>query len=234
MSYQYFIPRAEGARNSWLINFNAKLIHHADTFSISDETLEMVLNFKNTYSYSLALTAASYTFDRACVSYKDQLDEGELNNLPVEIPEFTIPLNRPSVAVTPGIFKILGHLIQTIKAHPAYTTDIGKDLGVIGADKQPTGGIDALKVELKVRIVAGKAVVSYKRSILDGIVLECKRSEEERFTILNRFNKLTYTDKRDNLELTKPEIRQYRASGIIKDEIVGILSDIVSITVNPK
>ena len=75
--------------------------------------------------------------------------------------------------------------------------------------------------------------MKYYKGELDGIKIESKRGAETEFSLLDKITQISFEDDRAMLVAGTPEIRQYRAWPILKDKVVGKVSDVVSITVTP-
>ena len=234
MKYVGYLPDGDADRGLWMINFNVKLPTYATRLSVTTAQKTIVSNDASVFAYALDLVSGSKTFEHTAVEFKDAMNDGAETNLVTPIPVFTVSGVVPTDAVAPGIFKRIGKLVKTIKSHPNYTADIGKDLGIIGADPVSSFAPEKIQPVLKGKIVGTRKVeVKYTKGNLDGVILESKRGAETAFTILAQINKPTYTDDRPNLNPVLPETRQYRASGFINDVVVGVMSDIITITVNP-
>ena len=65
----------------------------------------------------------------------------------------------------------------------------------------------------------------------DGARIECKRGSETVFTTVTNVSKSKFIDERPNLIPNLPEKRQYRVWFLKGDKVVGIVSTIVTITV---
>ncbi len=117
-----------------------------------------------------------------------------------------------------------------VKAHPAYTTAIGQQLGIIG--DEDTTDLTNAKPTLTVKgaAVQGDVKIDFNKSISDGAIIESKRGNETTFTFLAIDTEPHYQDTRMNLA-PGPETRQYRARYLLHDAPIGNWSDILTVTV---
>ena len=229
-----YLPATDGGRDSWLKNLASKLPGaYATKFSLTKAQTDGVTADSVGYSYSLALVKAAITFEQQTVSHKDALRNGPVG-ASADTPVFIAPPNAPLAAVAPGIFIRTCQLVQLIKKNVNYSDDIGKDLGIIGAETVTSLMADEVKVVITARLAGGKVIIKYIKGNVDGILLECKRGSETVFTQVDKITKPTFSDDRPNLIPGQAEARQYRAWCIIKDAIVGQVSDIIIISVNPQ
>ncbi len=120
-------------------------------------------------------------------------------------------------------------LVTRMKTNSAYTTALGEQLGIEGPEIQ----IDApnMKPDLTVVKQGGVINIKFKKLGTDGIEIYSKRGNEAAFTFLSRDTNSPYPDNRANLVAGVPETREYKAFYFIKDQLVGLESDVVSITV---
>ncbi len=233
MEQNPYLPSGDTQKELWLQNFDEKLLGYAKKFGLDKPTTDSVHNDRLSFGYSLLLLEGVKTFEHTCVKFKDAIKVGALTNLIIEMPIFVAPAGMPTVAIAPGIFKRTAKLVKTIKNHPAFTETIGKDLGIIGTENLGKDNPDDIKVKLSAKEAGGSIQLKYLKGEVDGIKLESKRGTETEFTLLDKIAQTTYIDDRKMLVAGTPEVRQYRAWPILKDKVVGKVSDVVSITVTP-
>ena len=227
-----YLPNGDNEKAAWMINFDEKFPTYATKFGFSNEAIVANHHDRLAFTYGLMMVEAAKTFEHQSVTFKDAIRNGTETNLVIDIPVFTPPANPP-LAVAPGIFRRVSKLVTTFKANALYTEAIGQDLGIIGADYLGKDNPDDIQVKLTVKQSGGSVQLKYVKGDLDGIKLESKRGTETEFSLLDKITQTTFTDKRPVLVTGVPEVRQYRAWCIIKDEIVGQVSDVVSVTVTP-
>ncbi len=123
-------------------------------------------------------------------------------------------------------------LTRRIKAHPAYTTALGVQLGVEG----PETANDLSNSQPQLWLVdhgGGKVEVQFTKSGSDGVNLYSQRDGETDFVFLTRNTNSPYLDKRPLLAAGKPEVRRYKAIFLEGDAEIGGWSDIVTIACRP-
>ncbi|MFN8283965.1 MAG: hypothetical protein U0U67_12170 [Chitinophagales bacterium] len=119
-------------------------------------------------------------------------------------------------------------LAKQLKANNLFTEAIGRELDILTkevtfpANEKPT---------LTATIDAHHVVLKYVKHTHQGIIIYTKRGDETEFENLGFCTKTKFIDTRANIDVSKPEERQYKAIYIADDVPTGIESDVVSITV---
>ncbi len=113
--------------------------------------------------------------------------------------------------------RAIRRLTRQIKASPAYTGPMGEAMGIVGPEHAPSGKPPRLKVKL----VGGHPIVSYRKGGSHGIYLYSRRGNEPGFTLLAVDTRSPYADLRPNLDPSVPEERTYMAYYMHHDEQVG-------------
>ena len=227
----YYLPNGDAQRGTWLSNFRLNLAVYKTKLALTTDQMTSVDNDTACYIYSLLLIAASNSFDHTCVTYKTTIRNGPASEIIGEIPTYTAPADAPVAGVKPGIFSRISALVRIIKAHPAYTTAMGTNLGIIGAEHEAKTNQDLRQPVFAAKIVAGNVQLKYTKANTDGVKIECKRGAETEFTFLDKATKPIFTDTRKNLIPSQAEQRQYRGLYMKGDTVIGIMSDIVTIAV---
>jgi hypothetical protein len=119
--------------------------------------------------------------------------------------------------------------VQTFKHSAAYTEAIGSALGIIG--EEHTTDFDLSKPLPKIKKTQKGAEIKYSKSGTDGAFVYCKRGAETDFTRIEKVTQSVYVDMRPNLDAAATEIREYYLVYFVKDEPVGLDSDVVSVRV---
>lgn len=117
-----------------------------------------------------------------------------------------------------------------LKRRPGYTAEIGQELGIIGINED-IPSTDLWKPTLTAKIDGEKIIITFKKEFSDGVKIKSLRGAETEFTFLANDTFPPYYDTRPKLDADKPEKRQYQAWFIMGDEVVGIPSDILTVTV---
>jgi len=136
---------------------------------------------------------------------------------------------NPAQPITPGAILRLSSLVARIKAHPNYTTAIGQDLHIIGAEivLDTTGWKPALSIKHN----AGHQLVVWTKGQADALEIWVDRGDGRGF---GYFTINTEPDTVDNTPLPAAGSGvnwQYKAIYLLHDERVGQWSDVVSILV---
>jgi len=229
MKKTYFLPRGDSQRSTWLRNFNVKLPGYASKLGITKEELLVVSKDTIAYDYVLDMVTIAKTFEHTCSTQKTSFRNCTIGNENVAFPVF-VTTTAPD-AVPYGIFTRISNLVKKIKASDGYLESIGKDLGIIGTEMAGKDSLDTEQPLLTIKIVGGFVQIKYTKGAKGGIVLESRRGAETDFTLADKVSVSTYKDKRANLVAGKPEQREFRAWFTVKDEIVGIVSPVVTILV---
>lgn len=137
--------------------------------------------------------------------------------------------SEKSVAFTDGVAQVRS-LARRIKAHPAYTSAMGEQLGIVGPEDSTD--LSQSKPTLKsTAVTPGSVTIGFNKSVSTGVRILSRRGTETAFTFLAIDTASPYIDNRPNLVAGTPESRQYQAQYLSGDDLVGQLSDILSITV---
>ena len=231
MKKSSFIPNGNAQRGVWLSNFN-NILTPALATKLGISTEEKASQAADTlaFMYCLVLTEAAKTFEHQCVTYQVSLRNGPASTDVIDVPVLAVVGVAPP-AVPPGIFTRAGKIAKKIKLSSAYTDDIGRALGIIGAEAEARSAEDDVMPILAGKVVAGNAQIKYTRGTNDGIRLESRRGTETSFTLLDKINKTSYSDTRPNLVAGQPEKREYRAWFFVGDEVIGQVSAVISVVV---
>ena len=234
MKKTYYLPDLDAERLTWLINFNNKLIGttgYGTTLGLTSAQLLYILNGLKMYTYIFAMMTAAESFFHTCVSFKDGLNATVIGTVPQAIPVFNVPAGAPTTTVPFGFFAWIMALVASIKTNAAYTNEMGIDLKIVGSDividwstVQPT--------KVKVASNAGAIHGSFLKGQATGGKIESKRGTETAFTTVTEVTGSKFIDPRPNLVVGVPETRQYRIWYLKNNVVVGLVSAIVTITVN--
>ena len=232
MKKNLYLPDNDALRLAWLVNFNKKMVDtYAATLGITAPQLLYLLTGLRMFTYMLACVTAVESFYHTIVSYKDTLNATVIGTTTQPIPVYTPPTGAPTVMAPAGFFGWIAALVASIKTNDAYTNEMGIDLKIIGsnividwATAQPT----------KVKVSSNAAAIhgSFLKGQATGGRVECKRGPETTFSTVTEVTGSKFTDPRPNLVPGVPETRQYRIWYLKKNVVVGLVSSIVTITVN--
>ncbi len=223
-----YLPNSDAERVIWFGNFKTKLPLYATTVGITPAEVTSTVNDYNMYKYMLDMLEAYKQTTNNIVSYKDILKHAVHQQHLGVIPALP-PLGAAPVVVTEGVFDRLAGLVQRIKGHPAYTTAMGNDLGIIA----PTQVIDPLTMQpvLTIKLDAGRPHIKAVKGNADAIDLYVDRKDGNGFVLIGRLLKLDYIDVVSlpaNIALQEWD---YKAMYVIGNNPVGLMSGVVSIVV---
>lgn len=211
---------------SQLKNFADKLPTYAATFGLLPGKLTSVADDAELMGFTVLGSNATKGYAQSWTALKNEARKGT-GTTPIASYPVPVDVAAPPTAVLPGIEERFRALAAQLKAHAAYTTPIGEDLGIV-ADEDTTV---LTAPELSVEMEGGNPVIKFVKSISDGIRLYSRRGSETAFTFLAVDTRSPYVDNRPNQNPGTPETREYYAYYIVADEQVGSQSDVISINV---
>jgi hypothetical protein len=199
-----YIPSAASDLYSWETNFTGNVAPIAQTLGIALPDINTVTDLVNGHQkdYNNNVTAQKAALS-ATATLKDS--------------------HSTTIA---AIRKFAGRL----KAAPGYTEDMGKTLGIIGADSTFDKG--AAKPTLKLSVQGGNVIVAFDNPHeVDGVQIFSKRAAETVFTLLAVDTSSPYEDNRANATPGTAEERSYYAYYFEDASIIGRQSDVVSVSI---
>jgi hypothetical protein len=228
------IPRTDAELALWLTNFSTSFEAHATALGFTETDVDSVKADAAMLNYLLSELLPTYKSAlQARTSYKNMLLTGPLGRSGGALPP--PPATGPAPAVVPpGIYPRLRNLVQRIQLAPNYNEVIGLALGI----NTPEGGPAAPDTEARPKLKArsngpGTVQVDFTKEKFDGVTIESRRAGEDGWLSLGLDSYSPYIDDRPPLEAGKPEVRQYRARYILRDQTTGEWSDIVTATFVP-
>lgn len=123
-------------------------------------------------------------------------------------------------------------LAQRIKKSLAYTTTVGDQLGIEGAEDSVD--MSQQKPVLTATPELGGVVeIGFNKMSAEGVHIYGMRDGEAGFTLLASETHSPYVDNRPLLTAGKPETRQYKAMFFLGKSEIGLPSDVVVATAKP-
>lgn len=179
----YYLPPDDPGKSKWLINFAQKLPKYQKIFGISDDVMTAILNDSQNFAYIISNLNIFRTYSNEITTYKNILRSGSSKGiLSASLPDAPATLVFPQ-PVNPNIFGRVRSLVKTIKnAGDAYTEDIGKDLGIIGADSDLDS--EDMQPLLTNVFIAGHPHLKYKKNGMQGIHIYVDRGDGKGFIYL--------------------------------------------------
>lgn len=223
----YYLERTDEKLAIQINNFANKIDTYATQFGFTPaETLNMRYDAMF-FTWAVNNVAKIDTYKKNWTVFKTILLKGEdgvaTNNVPAPP-----TLDVQPIAVTPGMLKRFTSMVARVKAHPSYTTAIGQNLGIEGAENATLDPQEAKPV-INVGMNADKVVVEWTKGAYSGIHIE--KDSGNGFVMLDKDFIPDYIDNSPLPASGTSALWKYRAIYLIKDEKVGQWSNIASITV---
>lgn len=229
------IPRTDNELAFWLNNFSTSFAAHAASLGFAEADVNSVKADAAMLNYLVGELLPTYKSAlQARSSYKTLILSG-----PVGSPGGALPpppaLGAAPNAVAPGILPRLRNLVQRIQLAPGYNEAVGLDLGIDGTGVSVgRAAPDSRKPILKARSNGpGTVQVDFSKEKSDGVFIESRRAGEAVWQSLGIDSYSPFIDDRLPAEAGKPEVREYRARYILRDQPTGDWSDIVTATFVP-
>ena len=234
MKRQDYWPSRMASQVTWLNNWKNKLPAYADIGSIDSGRLAGLVADAAWLIYIYgAWIGWLRSSAEAGTQYLTVISTGISGGSTFPAPVFTPPaLPAGTTAAPAGALTRLFKTVQDIKEGTLYTTAVGSDLQIIGAEINPEDhpvpiffpkvaqGATAQCVEFTIR--------HYSH---EGVVIDSRRGgpwEQVGITTAR-----TFCDERPLLDPTKPEVREYRMRYWDKGIANGEWTDIAKVTVAP-
>jgi hypothetical protein len=228
MAKDPYLPASDNEKSIWLNSFSSQFVSLGLSLGFTPEEITAVVTDANAFSYAIALVEAGKNYAQQCTAFKDDLRDGAIGATPLAFPVFIAPVNPPT-AVATGIFKRIAAVVKRIKSNSLYTEAMGKSLGIVGTEVNPD--LSDAKPVLAITQTGGKVVIKYTKGYADGLRILSKRGSETNYSLLTIVTKNTFEDTRPNLTPGQPEVRYYTAYYLQADVVVGLVSDVVTVTV---
>ncbi len=172
MKRQDYYPSRIGDQVVWLQNFKTKLPLHATDLGLVPATVTArLLDVDNALygldSYRGALGPAS----TSCYQCIDDALYGATVPGQTMWMGFTVPAGAPAAVPNGTLVRVFDFIADAIKAAPAYSTMVGEDLGIVGAEEQPPSPTVTPEFDLR-PTGGGKLEVVWTKRPFDGVKLE--------------------------------------------------------------
>lgn len=195
------IPRPQDALKTWAQNTKNKISVHGPALGLDPTEIANIENWCQALIDAIDGKAAAKSGYQSQVAASDT----DLKD--------NIGLLRPK--------------IQQIKISDSYTTAIGEDLDWIGEDT--SFDPDAYKPEFKATLFPGYVRLDFFKKGVDGLNFYVRLKGGTTWTKLTYDTNSPYSDHTPLAVPGQPENREYMAIGVIDDEEIGLMSDIVSV-----
>lgn len=190
-----------------------------------NELLAWAINYKDTIELYAATLGMSPDEVAAEIADCEALIDAIKNINTIKAQLHAAKENRDAVIATRG-----SHLRAKISQHKTslnYTTAIGENLKVV--HHRPVVDYSSYKANLRAELFAGHVRIRFFKRGVEGINLYYRKKESEDWNLVSRITASPF-DHLFVLEIPhQAEHLEYRAFGVVKDQEVGIASDIVEI-----
>ena len=210
-----------------MTNFGSKLGTYAAPFALTPAEVTGIQADAAQYAWTVTNLKKIETHKQNWTTFKNILKKGEANVTANLVPT-TPTLDAAPAAVAPGVLVRFTTMVNRVKAHPAYTTAIGQNLG-IEKTMSAKGNTDESKPALKAVLRGGKVNLLWKKRGFSGILIE--KDNGAGFLMLDKDFSPDFIDNSAMPAQGESAIWKYRASYMVGDDKVGLMSDVVSITV---
>lgn len=223
-----YIPNSDSERNVWLNNFSTKISTYANLVGITAAEVTAIQKDAVMFTYVINMLEVYKQTVNNITSHKNLLKHAvgqqHLGALPM-----APTLSTPPAAVPEGVFDRISKLVKRIKASANYTEAMGNDLGIIA----PTQTIDiaSLQPDLKVSLDADRPHIKCNKGYADAIDLYVDRKDGAGFVLIGRLLKLDYIDVVGLPANTVLAEWDYKARYVIGNDVVGLMSSVVSVVV---
>ena len=227
-----YIPTDEGDLLTWLSNYQIKLTTIYNTlFGLTAGEITAIQNDVIAMTYMINQVGLAKTNMQDRYAYKDLIKKGPIGATGAAYPGAFTPPAVPVVLVLPGIIPRVRLMSKRVKAHPAYTISIGEEIGIV----PPFNPLPPNPKPVGSAVPLGSSLVQIKfvKKSYTGVRLETKRGTETDWTSMGNYVRSPIIDSRPPLVPGQPEKRQYRMQYLEGNTVIGISSDVYSISTNP-
>jgi hypothetical protein len=199
--YHPFIPENDGETVRWSNNLDVKLPVLGPLLGMTAAQITDVQD---------DIQVVIDTLNRAIVKKREQQEAISLKNL-----------------VRGRELKRVSNVLRALKLHPAYTENIGNELGIIGS----TSVMNRITVvsSVKLRAFEGLVEVSFKKKRQAGVAIYCKLLSDADWTLVAHTTVSPYKDTRPLKVAGVPETRQYMVKFWDGDQQYGAESEARSV-----
>jgi len=203
MKHKYYLPGTIPERRKWFVNYKTKIADYGAILGMQPGDI----------------TKAQEWCDNMIAGI-DAADEAQ------QIAQQKVAAQNEAMDTN---LALLRPAIRNQKSATGYNEEIGKALGVVGAEII----IDPLTVKTILQVTKVHTGVNLKFALknCEGGNIYCKRKDETTFTLFKYITHPETIDERPNVAPNVPEVRQYYVVLVIGDEEIGLASDIVTIPV---
>ncbi len=172
MKLQNYFPIRIGDQIVWLRNFKIKLPAHATELELAPADVTAILLGVDTAIYGLeAYRGTLATAAASCYQCIEDALYGDDVPGNVVWMGFTAPAGAPAAVANGCLKRLFAYIADNIKTATAYSTMVGMDLGVEGAEDPEPSATVSPEIDLR-GTGGGKAEVLWTKGRFDGVKLE--------------------------------------------------------------
>lgn len=228
MKHEPYLPQTDEGKVTWLNTFAAKKTVHAALFGFSSASVTQTNEDALMFAFLIGYIDQIKTDAQELTAYKDLLRDGPASEPTATFPTITVIAPGELPAIVPAdIFKRAADDAAVMKKHANYSTALGEDFGIIGAEivfdpaeykTTITGEAFPNYVELKFFKGQAEGVNFYRR--LEGTSVWKK---------VALANTSPFQDQTPLAVPGQAEIREYMAIGVIKNKEIGVESAVIKV-----
>jgi len=208
-------------------NFVSKIDNYAGIFGFTPAETNALRADAAFFSWAVNNLEKVTTYKQNWTAFKNILLKGEANVNANNIPPLPA-LDPVPVTVSPGVLFRFTSMVARVKAHPAYTTGIGQNLGIEGTSN-PTTVLAEAKPVIHLLRSGDKVTLEWAKGQYSGIYIE--KDSGNGFVTLDKDFMPDYIDNSPLPAAGLSAKWSYRAIYLLRDEKVGQWSDVATITV---
>ena len=234
MKRQNYWPKSKAQQPLWLRNFANKLEEYGPALAVPAGTVtSAALDARRTAHVLGEYNTAVREYGPAVTSFQTLQCYGTPGAV-LALPAFVapaVPANAGAVAA--GSLTRIFALVGVIKGMPAYTEDIGLQMGIVGSEDTVVVEIPefSLKLENGPGFQCVRAV--FKKFGEEAVYIESRRGEGGVWVFLAVDSESPYLDNRPLLVAGQPEVREYRMRFYANDQPTGDWTPVQKVTVSP-
>lgn len=226
-------PNTQAEINALLQIWLSKIPNWATLYGLSNETVKQVQDDAVMFKHLIDAVSQLESDKDELYAYKENIFSGNPKGTASAYPEINImPLPSFGVGVKPGIIQRNKELYNFLKAHPSRTNESLADLGIVSVTP-PKVSLADLRPTLKIAVMINdRTEISFSKQGQSAIRLQMRRGGTADWITLGDPTSSPFTDSSQSVG-GNPEKREYRGVYLLKNDIVGQYSDIVSVVTTP-
>lgn len=223
MKLQPYFPRTLPEQVIWLNDFGTSILAYVAALGLTSTQTDTIASGVSKFNLLSNFLKTIDTFKQSVTQFRNHFTKGAgtIGSMPVLV----APAD-PGGWFS-GFFTFLFALVATIKKHPAYTEEMGKALGIIGAE--PTFNPDTFQPTVSAAYHASTHSTSVKFEIseTEGSNIYSRKAGDSVWTFLAYDMHSPYHDTRPLAVPGVPEKREYQAIPVLHSLQIGVPSKII-------